>query len=160
MCFRALWARRGGRWIAGCRFTVRVMGGFWRVLAGSGWVLASSGWVLELKNDTSKIIEIHCKRPGFGFRRLQDGAKMDPKNALVRSVKILRIHCKKQGLGRMSVIQKIDNFWKVWFFSKNTFFHNLWFCPNGSSNCEVYGLFFLVFLAQNLSVFSDLVLVL
>ena len=58
------------------------MGGFWRVLAGSGRVLAGSGWVLELKNDTSKIIEIHCKKQCFGLRRLQDGAKMDPKNAL------------------------------------------------------------------------------
>ena len=27
----------------GCRFAVRVMGGFWRVLVGSGWVLVGSG---------------------------------------------------------------------------------------------------------------------
>ena len=64
----------------------------------------------ELNNDTSKIIEIHCKKLCFGLRRLQDGAKMDPNNALFWSVKILRIHCKQWGLGRMSVIQKIDNF--------------------------------------------------
>ena len=63
---------------------------------GSGWVLAGSGWVLELKNDTSKIIEIHCKKQCFGLRRLQDGAKMDPENALFWSVKILRIHCKNR----------------------------------------------------------------
>ena len=41
-----------------------------------------SSKVMELKNDTSKIIEIHCKKQCFGLRRLQDGAKMDPKNAL------------------------------------------------------------------------------
>ena len=63
--------------------------GIWWVLVGSGRVLAGSGWVLELKNDTSKIIEIHCKKQCFGLRRLQDGAKMDPKNALFWSVKIL-----------------------------------------------------------------------
>ena len=69
--------------------------GFWWVLVGSGgfcWVL---GGVLELKNDTSKIIEMHCKKQCFELRRLQDGAKMDPKNALFWSVKILRIHCKR-----------------------------------------------------------------
>ena len=38
-----------------------------------------SSKVMELKNDTSKIIEIHCKKQCFGLRRLQDGAKMDPK---------------------------------------------------------------------------------
>ena len=38
-------------------------GGFW-------WVLLGSGWVLEIKNDTSKIIEIHCKKQCFGLRRL------------------------------------------------------------------------------------------
>ena len=54
-------------------FAVRDLGGFW-------WVLLGSGWVSELKNDTSKIIEIHCKKQCFGLRRLQDGAKMDPKN--------------------------------------------------------------------------------
>ena len=37
---------------------------------GSGRVLAGSGCVLELKNDTSKIIEIHCKKRCFGLRRL------------------------------------------------------------------------------------------
>ena len=46
---------------------------------GSGRVLAGSGCVLELKNDTSKIIEIHYKKKCFGLRRLQDGAKMDLK---------------------------------------------------------------------------------
>ena len=121
-------------------------GGFWLVLLGSGWVL-------ELKNDTSKIIEIHCKKQCFGFRRLQDGAKMDPKNALFWSVKILRIHCKKTGFGQDERHPKNRQFLKGLFFSKNTFFHNLWFCLNGSSICEVYGLIFSVFLAQNLSVF-------
>ena len=67
--------------------------GFWRVL-GASW---------SLKNGTSKIIEIHCKKQCFGLRRLQDGAKMDSKNAMFWSVKILRIHGKKQGLGSMSV---------------------------------------------------------
>ena len=80
--------------------------GIWWVLVGSGRVLAGSGCVLELKNNTSKIIKIHCKKQCFGLRRLQDGAKMDPNNALFWSVKILRIHCNKQGLGSMSVIQK------------------------------------------------------
>ena len=49
---------------------------------GSGRVLAGSGCVLELKKDTSEIIEIHCKKQCFGLRRLQDGAKMD-----------LKMHC-------------------------------------------------------------------
>ena len=37
---------------------------------GSGRVLLGSGCVLELKNDTSKIFEIHCKKQRFGLRRL------------------------------------------------------------------------------------------
>ena len=49
---------------------------------GSGRVLAGSGCVLELKNDTSKIIEIRFEKQGFGLRRLQTGAKMD-----------LKMHC-------------------------------------------------------------------
>ena len=53
---------------------------------GSGRVLAGSGWVLELKNDTYKIIEIHCKKQCFGLRRLQDGAKMDSSNAFCSGV--------------------------------------------------------------------------
>ena len=62
-----LWAGFGGFWW--------VLGGFW---AGSGgfWVC------LELKNDTSKIIEIHCKKQCCGLRRLQDGANM-----------ALKMHC-------------------------------------------------------------------
>ena len=37
---------------------------------GSGRVLAGSECVLELKNHTSKIIEVHCKKQCFGLRRL------------------------------------------------------------------------------------------
>ena len=46
------------------------MGGFWWVLAGSGGFWWALRWVLELNNDTSKIIEIHCKKQCFGLRRL------------------------------------------------------------------------------------------
>ena len=28
------------------------------------------------------MLKTHCKKQCFGLRRLQDGAKMDPKNAL------------------------------------------------------------------------------
>ena len=40
---------------------------------GSGRVLAGSGCVLELKNDTSKIIEIHGKKSVLG----SGGCKME-----------------------------------------------------------------------------------
>ena len=67
----------------GCRWVGLPLvgfGGFWWVLAGSGGFWWALRWVLELNNDTSKIIEIYCKKQCFGLRRLQDGAKMDPKN--------------------------------------------------------------------------------
>ena len=76
---------------------------------GSGRVLAGSGCVLELKNDTSKIIEIHYKKQCFGPRRLQTGAKMDLKMQCFGVLKSYEFIVQKQGLGRMSVIQKIDN---------------------------------------------------
>ena len=76
---------------------------------GFGRVLAGFGCVLELKNDTSKIIEIHCKKQCFGLRRLQYGAKMALKLHCFRVLKSYEFIVQKQGLGRMSVIQKIDN---------------------------------------------------
>ena len=70
---------------------------------GSGRVLAGSGCVLELKNDTSKIIEIHCKKTVFWAQEAANWSENGPKNALFWNVKILRIHCKKHCLGSMSV---------------------------------------------------------
>ena len=57
----------------GCRFAVRVMGGFWWVLggfweswvgsgAGSGGFWVGSGWVLELKNTTLKSLKFILKK--------------------------------------------------------------------------------------------------
>jgi len=55
------------------------------------------------KKHDSKIIEIPCKKQCSGLKRLQLGAKIESKNALLWSVKILRIPGKKQSLGSMSV---------------------------------------------------------
>ena len=71
--------------------------------------LVGSGWVLELKNYTSKIIEIHFKKQCFGLRRLQDGAKMALKMHCFGMLKSYEFTVQKQCLGSMSVIQNIDN---------------------------------------------------
>ena len=90
--------------------------GFWAGSGRAGWVLervlVGSGWVLELKNDNSKIIEMHGEKHCFGFMRLQDGAKMDSKNALFWSVKILRIHYKKAEFWQHERLQKNRQFVK------------------------------------------------
>ena len=78
--------------------------------------------LLGPKNNTSKIIEIHCKKPGFGNMRLPNGAKMEPKCALFLSVKIIRIHCKKRGLGSHGPILKMHQNQDVLFFVQKTDF--------------------------------------
>ena len=78
-----------------------------------------SGWVLELKSDNSKIIEIHCKKQCFGLRRLQDGAKMDPKNALFGVLKSYEFIVKK-GFGQDECHPKNRHLLKVSFFFQKT----------------------------------------
>ena len=73
----------------GCRFALRVLGGFWRVLggfweswvgsgAGSGGFWVGSGWVLELKSTTLKSLKFIVKNSVLG----SGGCNMERKRAL------------------------------------------------------------------------------
>ena len=53
--------------------------------------------------------------------RIPNGAKMNPKNAILLLVKIMRIQCKKQGWGGPIILKLNQN--QV-FFVKKLLFHN------------------------------------
>ena len=54
----------------------------WSHLGGYGRHGPVKRAILGVKNDTSKIIQIHCRKWGLRNMRLQDGAKIAPQSAL------------------------------------------------------------------------------
>ena len=99
----------------GCRFALRVLGGFWRVLggfweswvgsgAGSGGFWVGSGWVLELKNTTLKSLKFLVKNSVLGSEGCNWERKLTLQMHCFGVLKSYEFIVKSRVLGSMSVI--------------------------------------------------------
>ena len=95
--------------------------------------------ILGVQNDTSKIIEIHCKKWGFGNMRLPNGAKMEPESAFFSVKKTYEFIVKNRVWAAKGPSRKYIKIKGLCFLSKKLIFHNPPFRLDRNPIFEVYG---------------------